>query len=551
VSGSQGPGKRRYDVARSAPRATEASGHPGAWLIALLALALLMRLGWAWSDLVTLLRYATSDDAFYYFQIARNWVAGNGASLDGSTATNGFHPLWLALLAGLQALTSDAELALRLGLSLGALLGAASVALLYRVVERLTHSPQAALFAAAFHAVHPTAITESVNGLETALAVFTTAWVTDRYLSLTDAASPQDRRAAILFGLAGGALMLARTDAVFLWAAVLAGLVMASRGLKSAFIAGLVSSACLLPWLAWNLFEFGSVVQVSAVALPELLRSDFIAAHGDDLSALLARSRFMLQRTFAADLPHLYAVPRGLPVWPVAAAGLAALVAALRAPAARMALKRLLPPLLGVAFTLLWHAGVRWWTREWYFAPAGWLCTAGLGVCAAGLLAQARALSPARQPAAIVGLAAIGGAMLLGLAAPPLAERWRVASEHRVQQLEAARWLATRTAPDARIGAFNAGIYSYFSGRTVVNLDGVVNADAYAARRSDRLLDYAVTARLDHVVDWRGTLPMLGCSERDDVHCERIAVIGEPLPGFAGSPIWVMRLEVGPTPARQ
>ena len=79
---------------------------------------------------------------------------------------------------------------------------------------------------------------------------------------------------------------------------------------------------------------------------------------------------------------------------------------------------------------------------------------------------------------------------------------------------------------------------SYF-----VNLDGAVNADAFVARREGRLLDYALAAGVDHLVDWRGTLPMLGCAQREDVHCERLAVIGEPLPRFAGSPIWVMKLE--------
>lgn len=533
----------------SAPEPGETSAAPRLLLPLLIATALVLRLDWAWSELETLLRYAISDDAFYYFQIARNWAGGNGASLDGTTATNGFHPLWLALLVGVQALTSDAVLALRLGLSLGALLGAASVALLYRVVARSTGSTWAALFGAALYAVHPTTVTESVNGLETELAIFTTAWVTDRYYSLCSAAPARTQRAAILLGLAGGALLLTRSDAVFLWAALLAGLVITSAGVRWALVAGLVSSACVLPWLAWSQVSFGSVMQVSAVAIPELLRADFLAAHGDDLAMRLTRSGFLVRRAFGADLPHLYAVPPGLPAWPVAVAGLAAVFAALRNPVARTALVRMLPLFVGVSFTLLWHAGVRWWTREWYFAPAGWVGAAGLAVCFSALLAQARALSPTRRTAALASLATLASLTILGLAAPPLAARWRVASEHRVQQLEAARWLATRTPPDARIGAFNAGIYSYFSGRTVVNLDGAVNADAYAARRENRLLDYAVAARLDHLVDWRGTLPMLGCAQRNDVRCERIAVIGKPLAGFAGSPIWVMRLDASSAPA--
>jgi hypothetical protein len=39
------------------------------------------------------------DDAYYYFVAARNLVAGRGSSFDGFTRTNGYHPLWLGLVA--------------------------------------------------------------------------------------------------------------------------------------------------------------------------------------------------------------------------------------------------------------------------------------------------------------------------------------------------------------------------------------------------------------------------------------------------------------------
>ena len=39
-----------------------------------------------------------ADDAFYYLNIARNLAAGHGPTFDGSTATNGFHPLYMGLL---------------------------------------------------------------------------------------------------------------------------------------------------------------------------------------------------------------------------------------------------------------------------------------------------------------------------------------------------------------------------------------------------------------------------------------------------------------------
>ena len=103
----------------------------GAWLAALFALAAALRLAWAWGSLEDLLRYATSDDAYYYFQIAHHWIAGRGPSLDGETATNGFHPLWMALCTALAGVVSDPETLVQLGLSglLAIHLGGACIAL--------------------------------------------------------------------------------------------------------------------------------------------------------------------------------------------------------------------------------------------------------------------------------------------------------------------------------------------------------------------------------------------------------------------------------------
>ena len=47
-------------------------------------------------DLINLLRDVSTDDSFYYFQIARNLAEGKFSTFDGGiTRTNGYHPLWL------------------------------------------------------------------------------------------------------------------------------------------------------------------------------------------------------------------------------------------------------------------------------------------------------------------------------------------------------------------------------------------------------------------------------------------------------------------------
>ena len=50
-------------------------------------------------DLVNLIRDQNEEDAFYYFQIARNLAEGKFSTFDGGiTRTNGYHPLWLFLI---------------------------------------------------------------------------------------------------------------------------------------------------------------------------------------------------------------------------------------------------------------------------------------------------------------------------------------------------------------------------------------------------------------------------------------------------------------------
>src|SRR6187402_199529 len=44
------------------------------------------------------------DDCFYYLKVAQNLATGHGSTFNGLVATNGYHPLWLLLLAGVCAL---------------------------------------------------------------------------------------------------------------------------------------------------------------------------------------------------------------------------------------------------------------------------------------------------------------------------------------------------------------------------------------------------------------------------------------------------------------
>jgi len=109
----------------------------------------------------------------------------------------------------------------------------------------------------------------------------------------------------------------------------------------------------------------------------------------------------------------------------------------------------------------------------------------------------------AAQFALYAALAVLAGIVLLDSAR----DTWRT-GYHLIQgqNYAAAQYLKENTEPDARVAAFNAGVIGYFSDRTVINLDGVVNSDAFDALQDHRLLAYVQGAgsTMSRIVTARG-----------------------------------------------
>ena len=189
-------------------------------------------------------------------------------------------------------------------------------------------------------------------------------------------------------------MMLARTDTVFVFSAILLYLLARGRDggrLRAPLVAGVAATLVVAPWLIWTLARFGTVVQVSSLALAEPLREQFLAAHGDGLATVLRKSWDVTRETFFERAVHIYFVPRGsssLPFFAGVAALLGALHFASTASARRRTRQRvslLMVPGAGMLLALLHHTAVRWWVREWYLAPLALLASILLGVAFAHL----------------------------------------------------------------------------------------------------------------------------------------------------------------------
>ena len=79
-------------------------------LIWLLVVAAVVHLGVISQDFATLAKNGyLYDDSFYAFQIARNIAGGHGPTFDGVNLTNGFQPLYVAMLVPVFVLFCDGE----------------------------------------------------------------------------------------------------------------------------------------------------------------------------------------------------------------------------------------------------------------------------------------------------------------------------------------------------------------------------------------------------------------------------------------------------------
>lgn len=464
---------------------------PAAFLaIALIAVA---RLALAWADLATLAAKTLPDDAFYYFRIAQHLAAGDGVTFDGLSQTNGFHPLWLAAITPFfAAFPGDAETPVHLSLTLATLLSLAALPFVYAIVEELTENANAAALAALLYAANPFVAMETLNGLESVLANLLFAATTWYAVCRGRAGSPHggvDWKLGVLAGLA----ILARTDNVFLFAAILLAALSERRaGIARIVAVGSVGALVASPWVLWSAVATGSPIQSSGLAIPFVLAGNIDPAAGTDslrqwqLAQTLDGFRLALRYSGTPWPPLTFVLVGG------------ALILALRSGSAALGarfrrLNFLIVALLGL---LLFHGVYRMYPRSWYFVPVGFVAVLYLGVVFDDFSARRR--GHARLAVVATVLALVGWNLL------QLGSMWHAGwYPWQLEMVSAARWVGANTGAGDRVGAFNAGIVGYWNpDRTVINLDGVVNSDAFDAIRRRRLSEYISAAGIAYLIDY-------------------------------------------------
>lgn len=430
-----------------------------------------------------------ADDSFYYFRTAQHIVAGDGSTFDGINFTNGYHPLWMALLLPTYWFAgADSELALRLVYALLAIIFAGSIVLYWSFLKNKFGSFAATASLPLFAA--PIVLNQFTNGLETGLMILLLAvllWAADRWQLLL----PQNgvARKAIL-GLLLALLFLCRLDNAFTLIGVAAATCFFYRvhlwrlsgivnGLKSYRAVLVIFLLLVCPYLAWNFSHTGHVVPISGT-----LKNSFPHMEGSVVRAVRPQwapySLIIVAFIVFALLSAL--APTGLlrrQYRPGADAdsGIVMLVG--------IGIGGLLHFTYSVCFTT-------WGTFSWHFA----------GYIPLLLFMAASAFAWVK----LKGWQSFGGALsvaILLLAAVGTSWEWTAKKQVHDMWYAAATWAQQNTPTNATFGMTDCGYFAYFSHRRTINLDGLINGYEYQhALTSSDLPRYFGRCGLDYVCDY-------------------------------------------------
>ncbi|MBI1289704.1 hypothetical protein GC173_00475 [bacterium] len=409
------------------------------------------RLLWHWISPTSAFVSQTPDDAYYYFQVSRNLAAGVGSTFDGTNSTNGYHPLWMLCCAFVAVFfhpsgndLSDLEYQARTLLSLQWLLGVGGILLLLAAGRRMGLKARA-LCAMIAVAALPPVVYGCTDGLESGLVLLGLgglAFVASREAILS--ARPWKRE--IEFGMILSMLFLARLDLALLC-------------LGLGVLATLGHLRRLLDFPGWWRKALGW-------GLPVILVASIYFAINYATTGSLSPISGKLKSGF----PNPVFFPRPHAPYVVMGACLLALTAFSARRESRPALRHLL--IVGAVFQsihLVYTAlFMRWGVYTWHLTGYWPFAMLAIGSLADG------AVEHEGFRARLVGVVCVL-LVTVGLLGQVLFLWRRDARAFQAQSYAAALWTRESLPAKTHIGMSDCGVFGYYRGGGVVNLDGLIN----------------------------------------------------------------------------
>lgn len=434
------------------------------------------------------------DDAFYYYRIAWNIVHGDGISFTKEINTNGFHPLWLMMIIPFFLFFSGFSLQtpVHLAGALCALSSAIAMVIAFFFLRWLFPkiSPYILAVPIAIFSLDVYQIVNHICGMETVFASVPFIILLWTHYKLMGMKTPTFNKTFLLWTVANIVVLWIRIDYSILPMLLILHLWWRWRS-RNVIGVGMLIGASILPWLVWNISNFGTLIPISGLAFPFLRKSYFLWKNPEGFFTPAG-----LKYTWTvANVEYL---PEALHF---AGGGVAGLVIFVLSVLWWIFHKK--SKILNTAWFpfILWfllysfiQVVLRWYPRGYYFIPAQIIMFLFLLYL---IIDSSNSLHKKT-------ISAIGGTILIfifvlwakrDLKDLPVSLRKPLREVYAIEQLK-------QLPSNSVIGMFNAGRVGYYMpDRTVVNLDGAVNPNAYDAFSHGKLWKYIKETKIDFVVD--------------------------------------------------
>ncbi|MBN2388063.1 MAG: hypothetical protein JXB85_13685 [Anaerolineales bacterium] len=187
--------------------------------------------------------FYSRDDAFYYFQVARNVAEGHGFTFDGIAVTNGFHPLWALICIPIFAFARhDLILPFRILTVVLGLLNAGTALFLHRAVSQAVSTTAGKIAALVWIFSMPVQMVIGRDGVEAGLNAFLLSAFISMVIRLEQEPGWTTRQ-KILLGSMAALVFFARLDNIFLVASVTLWLILRPWQLRYVVIVDILACA--------------------------------------------------------------------------------------------------------------------------------------------------------------------------------------------------------------------------------------------------------------------------------------------------------------------
>lgn len=514
-------------------------------VLAILAASLLYRLIISWTDMPTLIASNLTDDSFIYFTVARNIVNGYGMTFDGQSLGNGFHPLWMLLLLPMFALSGgNGALPIHLALTFASVFDILTAWIVFITIRWLTSSDRAGLLGTAFYVFNLGAFNDSLNGLESSLSTLLMAISIYLFWQIRKGhgGNLPDRQ-YVIWGLTLGLSMLARTDNVIPASVLLAWMFIYSKAKRvRVLFAGSVAGIIVLPWLLFNIFYFGTIMQSSAGAFPYVLHEAYSAQYGSSPLLQAQRSLALAYNWTFGIIPLTFLLmPKSWPSLYFLVLGLiiGAFVSARTQHTVLWwsRVRLLAAPVLAIVALFLVHTLIRWYPRTWYFTSLVFVVAVALGLTSAYVFDSMPRRWSGRLAWAVF-LILIGWFM------------WRIHADGprypwQIEMYRAGRWVAENVEPYERAASFNGGLIGYLGNGAVIDVAGVIDNEAYRALRQRKLGRYMRDRNIRYIIDFPHIVRLYKPFWGDDgsIELSLVKVINDSPVAFEGSHVAIFKID--------